>query len=129
VSVLLAELVADADGERSKNLTEYGSVEDKGFWENLDLSEKLFLDEEIYIMDVRAEDILVKRLKNGELIPAFADYKKFGRRAYPFQPFLAKSRLSIKIKRMFKRIRERYRPAPQVQIEFFKNTATLAECA
>jgi hypothetical protein len=107
-SISIAELVKSANGEPSKTLACHGKVKDSRFWEQLGALEQFLLDESIPLMDIRAENILVKELPDEKIIPVLIDYK-CGRRMYPFQPDLwFPSRIRAKIERRFVRIRENY---------------------
>ncbi|MFH0731730.1 MAG: YrbL family protein [Candidatus Omnitrophota bacterium] len=129
-NILVAELIKDADGKTSKSLAEYGPVYDDEFWERLNKLEKLFRDDGIYLLGIDAENIHVKRLKNGELIPVFVDYKKLARRFYPRWLFSTKAKLEQKTTEGFKRIREGYNVASKTQGMLLEKAITaFAECA
>ena len=105
-SFSLCELILDSDGNVSKSVKEHKNIKDIDFWKNLDKLEEFLIDNRIYLMDIRPENILAKEI-NGSFIPVIIDYKRVGPQTYPFQ-FLLKSTNGIenKIRRRFERLKE-----------------------
>lgn len=108
-SISINELVTNIDGNVSKTLRQYGKVKNSGFWKRLGELEELFISEGIPYLDIHPENILVKELKNGDILPVFVDYKRVATKTYPFQfNLLFRSEIARKIKRKFFRIRREY---------------------
>ena len=106
-SYLLADLVLDDDGSLSKPLSKQGKS-DNHFWERVKELEEVLIDKEVPVLDIRGENILVQNTAQG-VIPVMVDYKRFGRKTYPFQFGLSSKKSMIKKqRRRFQRLREQY---------------------
>jgi len=105
-SASVSDLVCDCDGNLSKNLGSFGRVEDDFFWERMEMLEKELLRNPVTLLDIRAENIMVKN-DGRNLVPVFVDYKRCGAQSYTFQPWLiSKEQQKKKIARRFRRLRK-----------------------
>ena len=103
MSVSLCELVRDANGSPSNTLAGYISLESQEFWTTLEDIRGMLLEIRFYPMDLKPENIMVKKDDRGALIPVFIDLKRVGARTYPFQVWLnSELFLAEKMKRKFK---------------------------
>jgi len=109
IPTLSSELIQDFDGVVSKSLKAYGPVDDKGFWNKLNLLVEFLIENEIFLLDLRPENILVRKKIEGTLEPVFFDYKRLGAKTYPFQFFFGgKGRMIKKMRRRLIRMRSDY---------------------
>lgn len=105
----LSDLVADADGGVSQSLSEYGKVSDTSFWKRIDDIETALLDEKIWLTDIADHNVVVQ-VVDGTHVPVLVDFKRYGRRTYPFQVWLLSQRqIEKKMKRRFERLRDEYK--------------------
>lgn len=105
----LAELVRDYDGGVSLPLNQGASACEGTFWERLQELEEFLVNERIWLMDIRGENLVVKRNYDGTSMPVFIDYKRIGSKTYPFQ-FLMRfeSQIRRRMRRRFERLRRDY---------------------
>ncbi len=96
-SASLSDIVYNADGSRAKSLFFTGTVEDPSFWKALRELHDMLFENKIFLMDVRAQNILVQDNK-----PILFDYKRLGATTYPMQPWLQMT--NQKIRRMQRRL-------------------------
>lgn len=107
-SFSISDLVVNSDGSLSKPLSEYDII-DSAFWRQIDELEEILASKEIPIMDIGGENIMVKEA-DGKMIPVIIDFKRYGRKTYPFQIWLfSEQRLISKMRRRFQRLKERYK--------------------
>ncbi|VVB99178.1 Uncharacterised protein [uncultured archaeon] len=108
-STLRMELVIDFDGKKSMPLSAHTKIKDTVFWKKYDELITFLSTNKIPLMDLRAENIMVKRIGETESIPAMVDYKCVTGRMYPFQPstWFLKGALG-KMLRRAERIRKQY---------------------
>lgn len=108
ISASISELVLNGDETISQNLSETKKIEDITFWKKINQIEEILLSNEIFITGIQGENIVVKTTQDCQT-PIFIDYKRFGDKTYPFQPWLhSKKQLTAKIKRKFDKLRETY---------------------
>lgn len=108
-SASLSDLIVDEDGSVSRPLSEHGAVGDPLFWKRMDAIETMLLDEKIRLADVANHNIVVQTV-NGTHIPVLVDFKRYGRRTFPFQIWLVSERqLENKMRRRFQKMRDAHK--------------------
>lgn len=108
-SASLSELITDITDRPSQPLSKIGKINDSIFWERFDELEEILLKNKIFIMDIVGKNILMK-ISEKENIPVLMDYKRYGKRTYPFQ-FILNSQNNIveSMRRKFQRVRDKYK--------------------
>lgn len=111
-SKLRMEVVRDFDGKKSNSLSDCKKIDDSHFWRKFDKIIRFLSAKNILLMDLRAENIMVKRTSEKTSVPAIVDYKCASGRMYPFQPatWFTKGAMK-KMLRRAERIRKQYKNA------------------
>jgi hypothetical protein len=105
-SVSISDLVINSDGQVSKTLAQGLPQNKSGFLHRLDDLELLLYANSIPLLDIRAENIVVRE-QLGESTPVIVDFKKYGSRVFPFQPWLKlEVLLRHKMMRRFNRLKD-----------------------
>ncbi len=103
-SLLYTELVKNSDGTVSRRLSDYRNIREDSFWNQIRNMREFMLDERVYLLDVSGDNIVVKNT-GSSIIPVWIDYKRIGRRTYPFQlSTLTEELIRRKLKRRFDRL-------------------------
>lgn len=109
-SISISQLITDWNGEVSKNLSQLGPIEDKNFWDEVNMLEDLLATKELFILDVRGENLAVQIDSAGRPLPVMIDYKRFGQHTYPVQFWLSDNNsLAEKLHRRFDRLRKQFK--------------------
>jgi len=109
-SYSISDAILDENGEVSQPLSTYRKLNEPAFWSQMEKLEEILIEKAIPLMDIRGENILVQK-NNGRVSPIFIDFKRYGRKVYPYQFWLfSKDRLIAKIRRRFQRLKERHMP-------------------
>jgi hypothetical protein len=115
--VVVQERVMDFDGTPSLSMIEhekkFGKIDNKFFWEKIDQLKEIFTKEQEPLFNTFGDgsNIMVKKISETEWKPMLIDYKRLGRRSFPFQAdLLLKDAVRNKFLRQFRRFEERFRP-------------------
>lgn len=114
--VMVQEQVMDYDGSRSLSVDEHversGKIRNEHFWSDVDKLKEMLLDDESFLFGVFSggANVLVQKKSPDVWRPMIVDFKRLGRRSFPFQVSLAlKRNLKMKFDRHFERFTRRYK--------------------
>ena len=104
----VSEAVLNQDGSLAPSLRAFGTVDDEGFWRQMDTIEDALLEQNIPLLDIQPGNFVVQQT-DTEVKPVFIDYKRLGVRMYHYQFGLrGRDGIKHKIQRRFNRLRDRF---------------------
>ncbi len=115
--VLIEERVFDGDGTPSRSIDEHiaagETLDNEHFWKEVDTLRETLLADKAYLLGVfyGGSNIMVQKISPEVWKPVMVDFKRLGRRSYPFQPHLwSDANLEKKFLRQFERFERAHRP-------------------